>query len=115
MSSFTRGAGRDVPCDVAGVPAYPAHVLGCERALEVQADEVQTRRGGNAAFVYRFGVVEDRSLDPAEVLVEAGVPDHVGGFDDPAVLQQRQTSAYADGPGNSLDAGGGEIPTERPA
>src|SRR6266536_843933 len=78
----------DLPRDPPRVPPHSADGLG-----------------GDAAFVQRLTLaVEDRHIDPAEVLPEARAPEHVGDVEDAAVLENGKAVLHADGPRHLLDA-----------
>ena len=58
------------------------------------------RRRYDASFLPRPPVfARDRQLDPAEVLLEAGAPDHVRHVEGATVVEQRQAIANPNRPG----------------
>src|SRR5919198_5549554 len=101
----------DVSRDPLGIPPDAGQHVGRDRVLEDQTDEAETRLGlDHATVVPRLPVlVEDREVDPGEVLAEAGAPDDVRYVEDAVVLEQRQTVARADDAAASLDARVGEV------
>ena len=86
---------------VLGVPPCAADQRGCERVLEGQPSEVQTRSTGHdASGVERPAVLADHGqVDPLEPLPEAGAPDHVGHVESATAVEHRpsrQQDRYGD-------------------
>src|SRR5262249_28938484 len=100
----------DVLRDPLRVALDSADVLRRERVEEVEAEEVEAALVRGPAPLHRLAVfTEYRHLDPAEVQVEAGAPDHVCDIQHAAVLEGRKTVPYADRLRNALDACGLQI------
>src|SRR5205085_9769939 len=86
---------RDLLGDVPCVSVDAADVLRGERVEEVQPDEIQAWLRRDAAVVLRRLVLaENRDVDPAEILPEAGAPDHVRYLQDVSVLEDGPTVSY---------------------
>jgi hypothetical protein len=95
----------DVLRDVAGVPADPREHVGRGRELEHEAGEVEPRRRrGDAALVHGLTrLVQDRQVEPREVVHEAGAPDDVRHVELAAVVEQRPDAPRAYDPRDALD------------
>src|SRR5262249_39433396 len=105
----------DVLRDPLRVALDSADVLRRERVEEVEAEEVEAALVRGPAPLHRLAVfTEYRHLDPAEVQVEAGAPDHVCDIQHAAVLEGRKTVPYADRLRSAGDAGGVQIPRLHP-
>ena len=101
----------ELPHDPPRVAAHAGDHVGRERELERQAHEVQAGLARHdAALVHRLPVlVEDRQVDPRQVVAEADAPDHVGHVRGRGRPRARVGLPRPDGPGHALDAGGGEL------
>jgi len=93
--------------DVLGIATDAGEDVRRDRVLEDQADEVEPRLGlDDAALVPRLPVlVEDREVDPREVLPEARAPDDVRDVEHPVVVQERQAVSQPDDPSDPVRAG----------
>jgi hypothetical protein len=81
------GVRRDVLRDVLRIPAGAEDQHRAERVLEREPSEVESwSRLDDAALLLPAILVNHRQVDPAEVLGEAGSPDHVRDVEDGAVV-----------------------------
>ena len=98
-------------CNVRRIPAHTSNVLRRERIQEVHADEVQARLGWHdAALLEGLSVVfEDGKIDPTEVRLETGAPDHIRHVQRTPVFEYGQPVADSDHLRHALDSGSGQV------